>query len=98
TDQVSFEEIIWQRLRYSFEYENSKQPTIDGVESISQIIRRPVIHVLGQTQYLAGSTAAVRVIVSEANSNLPQTGILKVDLLADRREPQSLFSGSLNRR
>jgi hypothetical protein len=97
-NQVSFEEIVWQRLRYSFEYESGKQPSIDGVESISQIIRRPVVHVLGQTTYLAGSRAAVRVIVSESNSNLPQIGTLQIDLLVDRQEPQSLFSGSLNRR
>jgi len=92
------EEIVWQRLRYRFEYDGERQPAIQGVESIAQIIRRPVVHILGQKQYQAGSSAAIRVIVSEPNSNLPQPGNLRIELLVDQREPLQLFSGNLNRR
>ena len=37
-------------------------------------------------------------IVSEANSNLAQTGALRIDLLVPNREPLRLFAGNLNRR
>ena len=38
---IAFEDILWHRLRYRFEYDGAKLPAIDGIESISQIIRRP---------------------------------------------------------
>jgi A-macroglobulin TED domain/Alpha-2-macroglobulin family/A-macroglobulin receptor binding domain/MG2 domain/Carboxypeptidase regulatory-like domain/Alpha-2-macroglobulin bait region domain len=98
TQPVSFDEVLWQRLRYRFEFDDNTLPVIEGIESVSQIISRPVLHVLGDNDYIAGSQAALRVIVSDANSNAAQTGTLRVDLLAADREPRRLFSGSLNRR
>ena len=95
---IAYEEILWLRIRYRFEYEGAKLPAIEGIESISQIIRRPQVRVLGQKEYLSGSQAAIRVIVSEANSNAVQTGTLLIDLLVPKREPLPLFSGRLNRR
>ncbi|MGA2649186.1 MAG: MG2 domain-containing protein [Terracidiphilus sp.] len=95
---MPFEDLIWQRIRYRFEYDNAGLPTIDGIESISQIISRPVIHILGQKDYLAGSQASIRVIVTDANSNGPQTGSLRIDLRIPDREPLALFSGNLNHR
>ncbi len=95
---IAFEDILWQRLRYRFEYDNGAHPAIEGVESVSQIIRRPVVHVLGEREYIAGSQAAIHVIVSEANSNTPQTGSLRIDILIPDKESRPLFSGSLNRR
>jgi hypothetical protein len=95
---LPFDEILWERLRYRFEYMGGKLPAIEGIESISQIIRRPVVRVLGDKEYVAGSLAAIRVIVSEANSNNPQTGLLHIDLLASDGAPRPLFSGNLNRR
>ena len=97
-EPVAFEDILWHRLRYRFDYDGAKLPAIEGIESISQIIRRPVVHILGQKEYLAGSQAAIRVIVSEANSNLAQAGTLSIDLLVPNREPLRLFVGNLNRR
>jgi hypothetical protein len=91
-------EILWQRIRYRFVFDDAKRPPIEGIESISQIIRRPVVHILGEKEYIAGSTAAIRVIVSEANSNAALTGSLRIELLASNQEPQLLFSGNLNRR
>jgi hypothetical protein len=97
-DAIPFDEILWQRLRYRFEYDNARLPAIEDTESISQIIRRPVVHVLGEKEYIAGSQAAIRVIVSEANSNIAETGSLRVELLVPDRDPRPLFSGNLNRR
>jgi hypothetical protein len=96
---IPFEDIIWQRMRYRFEYNNENIPAIEGIESISQILRRPVVHILGQTQYLAGSQAAIRVIVSDVNNNdVPETGSLHIELLVANQKPRPLFSGRLNRR
>jgi len=97
-EPIPFEEILWQRIQYRFEYDNGKLPAIEGVESISQIIRRPVVRVLGEKEYIAGSQAAIRVIVTEANSNIAQTGTLHISLLVPNHEPLALFSGNLNRR
>jgi hypothetical protein len=95
---IAFEDILWHRLRYRFEYDGAKLPAIEGIESISQIIHRPVVRVLGDKEYISGSEAAIRVIVSEANSNIAQAGALRVDLLIPNREPLRLFVGNLNRR
>jgi uncharacterized protein YfaS (alpha-2-macroglobulin family) len=95
---IAFDEILWQRLRYRFEYDNGGLPAIEGTESISQIIRRPVVRVLGQKEYIVGSQAAIRVIVTEANSSVPQTGSLHVELVVPNQQPRPLFSGNLNRR
>ena len=96
---IPFDDIVWQRVRYRFEYNDDTLPAIEGIESISQILRRPVVHVIGQTQYLAGSQAAIRVIVSDANDNdISETGTLRMELLIPNRSPRMLFSGRLNRR
>src|SRR5580698_3024789 len=61
---IAFEDLVWQRVRYRFEYGDKDIPAIAGVESISRILRRPVVHLIGQTEYLAGSDAAIRVLFS----------------------------------
>jgi uncharacterized protein YfaS (alpha-2-macroglobulin family) len=100
---IPFEDIIWQRMRYRFEYKDNKLPAIEGIESISQILRRPVVHILGQTKYLTGSRAAIRVIVSDATHNdvalsTIQTGSLRIELLIPKQKSRPLFSGRLNHR
>jgi len=95
---IPFDEILWQRIHYRFEYDDAKVSAIEGIESISQIIRRPVVRVFGEKEYISGSQAAIRVIASEANSNAAQTGSLRVELLVPKREALPLFSGRLNRR
>ena len=84
---IPFEDIVWQRLRYRFEYaEPNQAAAIEGIESISQILRRPVVHILGQTEYLAGSHAAIRVIVSDANNNdVAEPGTIRIELLVPNK-------------
>jgi hypothetical protein len=99
----AFEEILWQRLSYRFEFDDpsiarNEGPIIEGIESISQIISRPVLRILGDNEYLAGSQAAIRVLVSAANSDAPQSGSVHIDLLVPDQSPLRLFSGSLDRR
>ena len=101
---IAYEEIVWQRVRYRFEFGDGKaagpgDAKIEGIESISAILRRPVVHILGQSEYLTGSEAAVRVIVSDANNNeIAETGTVRIELLIPDKQPRQLFSGRLNRR
>ena len=96
---LPFQDIIWQRLRYRFEYAGSQAPAIEGIAAISQILRRPVVHILGQTEYLAGSKAAIRVIVADANNNdIAETGTLRIELLIPNENARPLFSGKINKR
>ena len=62
---LAIEDLVWHRVRYRFEYDDSTKPDLEGTESISQILSRPVIHILGQQSYIAGGQAAVRVIVTD---------------------------------
>jgi hypothetical protein len=93
------DELVWQRLRYRFEYSNDKSAKIEGTESISQILRRPVLHILGQQAYMAGGEAAVRVIVTDSQDEvIAGRGAVQIELLVPDEKPNLLFSGRLNRR
>jgi hypothetical protein len=96
---LRFEDIVWQRLRYRFEYADNQAPAIEGIEPISEILRRPVVRILGQTEYLTGSRAAIRVIVSDANHNdIAEPGTIRIELLIPDKTPRLLFSGKINKR
>jgi len=44
---MSMDALVWHRVRYRFEYKDEQIAKIDGLASISQILRTPVIHILG---------------------------------------------------
>ncbi len=92
------EDLVWHRLRYRFVYETLDGEPLEGIESISQILRTPVIHILGQQSYLAGSRAAVRVIATDSKNDVLEGGSLRIELLKDEDAPRLLFEGSLGRR
>jgi hypothetical protein len=97
-EPIAFEDLVWQRVRYRFAYGDKQIPAITGVESISRILRRPVVRLIGQTEYLAGSDAAIRVLVSDAgNENAALTGTVRGELLIPQQRARVLFSGRLNR-
>lgn len=95
---LGVEDVVWQRLRYRFEYDDHK-PSIEGTESISAILRMPVVHILAQQSYLSGGEAAVRVIVTDSQNELIQgPGSVRVELLGEELKPDLLYFGRLNRR
>src|ERR1039458_9793747 len=51
---LTVDDIVWQRVRYRFSNGNAKEASIEGTESISEILRRPAVHIVGQQSYLAG--------------------------------------------
>ena len=96
---VPVDELVWHRVRYEFRYDDTKVETLEGVESISNILRLPVLHVLGQRSYLVGSRAAVRLIVSDPDGDvIPGPGAVRIALEADGKEQRTLFTGRLNHR
>ncbi len=96
---LAAEDLVWHRLRYRFVYSDGKTAAIEGTESISEILRTPVVHVMGQNSYLVGGKAAVRVIVTDArNEPLSEGGSVRIELLDSGQAMAVLFSGALNRR
>ncbi|MGO9937874.1 MAG: MG2 domain-containing protein [Terracidiphilus sp.] len=95
---LAFEDMVWQRIRYRFAFDDGKISAIEGVDSIGEVLRRPVVHVLGQKEYITGSRAAIRVMVSDVNSHVPQTGMLRVELVGAGGKARALYAGTLNRR
>jgi len=100
---LAIDDLVWHRVRYRFEYDDASKPDLQGTESISQILSRPVIHILGQQSYIAGGQAAVRVIVTDTKDEaISGRGSVQIELLdADDKpadgKPRVLFSGRLNR-
>jgi hypothetical protein len=91
---IPIDDLVWHRVRYRFAYADAKDAAIEGTESISQILRMPVIRIFGQQAYLSGGAAAVRVIVTDSKND-PVAGPSSVSISLDGR---SVFTGRLNRR
>src|SRR6185437_4441683 len=66
---ISFEDIVWERVRSRVFFAGEHAPAMTQVRSVSTILRHPVVHLLGQTHYLAGSSAGLRVIVTDGTPN-----------------------------
>ncbi len=96
---LAVDDLAWHRVRYRFAYSDGKGANIEGIESISQILRMPVIHILGQQTYLAGGQASVRVIVTDSqNEVIAGRSTLRIELLGPEQKSRLLFRGRLNHR
>ena len=45
---VSYDDLVWERVRYRFGYEGETASAFEGIRSVSEILRRPIVRVLGQ--------------------------------------------------
>jgi uncharacterized protein YfaS (alpha-2-macroglobulin family) len=91
---LALEDLAWQRLRYKFTYSGEANPAVQDTESISQILRMPVVHILGQQSYFSGGQAAVRVIVTDSkNEPISGAGSVRIEI-----NSKVLFTGALNQR
>jgi hypothetical protein len=96
---LALDALVWQRLRYRFAYDDARIAALEGIDSISEIVRMPVVHILGQQSYLSGGQAAVRVIVTDSkNETIAGPGTARIELQSSDHSPQTLFTGHLNRR
>ena len=97
---ISFEDIVWERVRSRVFFAGEHTPAMTQVRSVSTILRHPVVHLLGQTHYLAGSSAGLRVIVTDGTPNaMPVTsGTVRIELLGQNATSLTLFSGKLDPR
>lgn len=96
---LPLEDLVWQRVRYRFQYDGDKSASFEGIESVSRILHRPVVHILGQQSYVSGGPAAVRVIVTDAKDEfIAGLGTLRIELLESGKRPRLLFAGRLDRR
>jgi uncharacterized protein YfaS (alpha-2-macroglobulin family) len=99
TKALATDDLVWQRLRYQFVYSGEKEPAIKGIDSVSEILRMPVMHVLGQQSYLTGGAAAVRVIVTDSRNQLiTGPASLRIELAPPGQKARVLFTGPLNHR
>ena len=96
---LALDDLVWHRVRYQFRYDDGKTEPLAGIQSISAILRRPVLRILGQQTYLSGSKAAVRVIVSDSSGNqIPGRGLVRIELEAPGKKRLTLFNGRLSHR
>jgi uncharacterized protein YfaS (alpha-2-macroglobulin family) len=95
---MPIDDLVWQRVHYRFDYDGDGMSAIEDTQSISQILRRPVVRILGQTEYISGSRAAVRAIVTDGRTGTAQPGSLRIQLLVPDQAARTLFSGNVDRR
>ncbi len=92
-------ELVWHRLRYGFVYVGETRAAVEGTDSISRILRMPVVHVLAQQSYLSGRAAAVRVVATDSkNDPIPGASAVRIELVKPGGQNQALFTGPLNQR
>lgn len=96
---LPLDDLVWQRLHYRFSYSGQETAAVEGTDAISQVLRTPVIRILGQQAYLSGGKAAVRVVVTDSLSQ-PISGAssLRIEGSAPNQKSALLFSGPLNTR
>ena len=96
---LAVDDLVWHRVRYRFTYDGAHQAAIEGTDSVSEILRRPVLRIVGQQSFLSGGQAAVRVIVTDSK-NKPLGGAMpvRVELLSSEGRPRVLYTGVLNGR
>jgi uncharacterized protein YfaS (alpha-2-macroglobulin family) len=105
-EPMTLDELIWQRVRFTLRYEDQTAPDVEDIRSLSEILVRPVLHILAQRSYIAGAQAATRVIVESANHDGAQAtvsqGTVRIELIDPNHGPDHapmlLFAGPLDRR
>jgi uncharacterized protein YfaS (alpha-2-macroglobulin family) len=101
-DPMTLDELVWQRVRFTLRYNDQAAADIEEIRSLSEILERPVLRVLGQRSYIAGAAAAMRVIVTGSGTGetpvMVKRGTVKIELLEPDHEPRLLFAGELDHR
>ncbi|HEY1219402.1 MAG TPA: MG2 domain-containing protein [Bryobacteraceae bacterium] len=97
--ELANEDLVWHRVRYRFLYSGDTDGTIEGADSISEMLRTPVVHVMAQQTYLSGAAAAVRVIATDSkNAAITAASTVRIELVKPGVPNVALFRGPLNQR
>jgi uncharacterized protein YfaS (alpha-2-macroglobulin family) len=97
--ELSTDELVWHRVRYRFRYAEGSDGAIESTDSISEILRRPVVHVMAQQSYLSGAAAAVRVVVTDSKDALVAgASSVRIELVRPNVPNDLVFRGLLNQR
>ncbi|MEW6730976.1 MAG: MG2 domain-containing protein [Acidobacteriota bacterium] len=88
--EVKREDLVWYRLRYRFISQNSNNSANATIHPIGELLRYPVLRVLGQQDFAAGAPNSLRIIAVDGRSGDPITGNLQIDLQIPGRNSQSL--------
>ena len=101
-EPMTLDELVWLRLRYTLRYKKQPAPDLEEIHSLSEILERPVLRVLGQRSYIGGAQAAMRIIVSSSSAQqttaVVSRGRVRIELLDPNHGPTLLFTGVLDRR
>lgn len=105
-EPMALDELIWHRVRFTLRYSNQTAPDIEDIRSLSEILVRPVLHILAQRSYIAGTQAAMRVIVESASHDqvfaAVGQGTIRIELIDSSHGSNQgailLFAGPLDRR
>ncbi len=96
---IAYDDLVWERVRYRFTYGDEKVAALEETRSVGEILRRPVVRVVGQNTYLSGGEAAIRVLVTDSdNRPIPGDSSVHVELLVPKEPARSLFDGHVNGR
>src|SRR5580693_6440544 len=99
-ERMTLDELVWQRVSFTLRYENQTSPDLEKIRSLSEILDRPVLRVLGQRSYMAGAPAAMRVIVTGSSAGetafMVKRGTVRIELLDPDHAPKMLFAGELD--
>jgi uncharacterized protein YfaS (alpha-2-macroglobulin family) len=97
--EIAIEDLVWHRVRYRFHYAGNTRDAIESTDSLSEMLRTPLIHVLAQQSYLSGGTAAVRVVAIDwKNQPIAGAGSVRIELVRPGVANLTLFTGPLNQR
>ena len=101
-EPMTLDELVWQRVRFALRYNDQPAPDIEEIRSLSEILERPVLRVLGQRSYIAGAAAAMRIIVTGSGTGETaakmKRGTVKIELIEPDLDPKLLFAGELDHR
>ena len=98
-DPLPLEDLAWQRIRFQFQYKNEDAVAFESIHAVSEILRRPIVHIIGQSSYLAGAQAAIRVIVTDNEGHeIAGNSSVRIELLDGDKPRRALFQDRVNQR
>lgn len=81
------EDLVWYRLHYSY---ISDKKTIENTYTVGEVLRYPIVRLIGQKELTAGVSNSVRIITLDARTGEPITGNLQLEVSAKEKKSAPL--------